>query len=95
MAPLDEGLFRMFLHVGDLIVKHDHQQQFWSWKITQDISKGISMLITTQLQEPNRNGTYYIKSPTLISIYMLFLHINGNTRSSRIAYPTLCPTILL
>ncbi len=28
MAPLDEGLFRMFLHVGDLIVKHDHQQQF-------------------------------------------------------------------
>jgi hypothetical protein len=28
MAPLDEGLFRMFFHVGDIIVKHDHQQQF-------------------------------------------------------------------
>jgi hypothetical protein len=28
MAPLDEGLFRMFLDVGNLIVKHDHRQQF-------------------------------------------------------------------
>jgi len=95
MAPLDEGLFRMFLHVGDLIVKHDHQQQFWSQKITQNISKCISMLIATQLHEPNKNGTYYIKSPTLISIYMLLLHNSGDTRSLSITYPTLCPTIVI
>jgi len=62
MAPLDEGLFRMFFHVGDIIVKHDHQQQFWSWKITQDISKCISMLIATQLHEPNRNGIITLKA---------------------------------
>lgn len=28
ICTLDEGLFRMFLHVGDLVIKHDHQQQF-------------------------------------------------------------------
>jgi hypothetical protein len=37
------------------------------------------MLITKQLHEPNINGTYYIKSFTLISIYMILLHISGVT----------------